>query len=87
MTIRFFSDRKRPVHLGPYPLERLARGAMPDLESVPAMRPLSFRRPGAPASIVNAMGEYQAMMDAIRDGLVNKARPIAPATPPNAPAT
>ncbi|MEZ5932958.1 MAG: 2Fe-2S iron-sulfur cluster-binding protein [Alphaproteobacteria bacterium] len=82
MTIRFFSDRKRPVHLGPYPLERLARAErMPDLASLPAMPPLSFHRPETPASIVNAMGEYQAMLDAIRGGLVNKALADCPDDP------
>ncbi len=81
MTVRFFSDKNRPVHQGPYPLERLARGAMPDLAAVPAMQPLGFQRPDAPASIVNAMGEYQAMMDAIRDGLVNKSRATCPDDP------
>ncbi|MGR3761060.1 reductive dehalogenase [Roseobacteraceae bacterium NS-SX3] len=81
MTIRFFSTRNRPVHLGPYPLERLVRGVMPDLEAVPAFQPLSFRRPEVPASIINAMGDYQAMMDAIRDGLVNKARAQCPSDP------
>ncbi|MEM8631315.1 MAG: 2Fe-2S iron-sulfur cluster-binding protein [Pseudomonadota bacterium] len=78
MGLRFFSDKNRPAHMGPYPLERLARGAMPDLTAVPPTVPLDFRRPGSPASIVNAMGEYQAMMDAIRDGLVNKARADCP---------
>ncbi|MEL6519088.1 MAG: reductive dehalogenase, partial [Pseudomonadota bacterium] len=81
MTIRFFSDKDRPVHLGPYPLERLSRGQMPDLAAVPPMQALKFRRPEAPTSIVNAMGEYQAMMDAIRDGLVNKARAECPSDP------
>ncbi|MAM62241.1 reductive dehalogenase [Maritimibacter sp. UBA3975] len=81
MTIRFFSDKNRPVHLGPFPLERLARGPMPDLASVPPYRPLDFRRPDAPTSIVNAMGDYQAMMDAIRDGLVNKTRAECPDDP------
>ena len=81
MTIRFFSDKNRPVHLGPYPLERLARGGMPDLSQLPAFTPLSFRRSNTPQSIVNAMGDYQAMMDAIRDGLVNKARSEIPADP------
>ncbi|NNF72495.1 MAG: reductive dehalogenase [Rhodobacteraceae bacterium] len=81
MSVRFFSDKNRPVHMGPYPLERFARGAIPDLASVPPSRQLSFRRPDAPADIVNAMGEYQAMMDAIRDGLVNKARAGCPDDP------
>ncbi|MEX0347322.1 MAG: 2Fe-2S iron-sulfur cluster-binding protein [Rhizobiaceae bacterium] len=53
----------------------------PDLGAVPAMQPLSFDRPDAPQSIVNAMGEYQAMLDAIRDGLVNKVRAECPDDP------
>ncbi len=82
MTIRFFSDKSRPVHLGPYPSERLARlGAMPDLAGVPATTPLSFDRPADPRSIVNAMREHQAMLDAIRDGLVNGAVADAPTDP------
>ncbi|MVO18221.1 2Fe-2S iron-sulfur cluster-binding protein [Parasedimentitalea huanghaiensis] len=81
MTFQFFSDKNRPVHLGPFPLERLARGVMPELEDVPGFQPLNFRRPNLPASIVNAMGEYQAMMDAIRDGMVNKARAECPNDP------
>ena len=72
MGLRVFSDKARPVHMGPFPLERLTRlGSMPDLATVPAMRPVSFHRPDAPESIVNAMGDYQAMMDALRDGFVN----------------
>ena len=71
MGLRFLSDRRRPVHLGPYPLERLARGPLPDLSAVPPMPPLSFHRPDAPESIVNAMAEHQAMLDTICDGLVN----------------
>ena len=72
MGTRFFSDKDRPVHLGPYPLERLKRltGAA-DLTQTPAQAALEFHRPEDPASIVNAMGEFQAMMDAIRDGFVN----------------
>ena len=81
MTIRFFSDKRRPVHMGPFPLERLARGVMPDLGAVPPFKPLSFSRPEVPHSIVNAMGDYQAMMDAIRDGLVNRARAGCPDDP------
>ena len=75
MGLRFFSDKKRPVHMGPYPLERLARLNRPaDVSQIPPMAPLSFRRPDAPESLVNAMGEYQAMMDALRDGLINKVK-------------
>jgi reductive dehalogenase len=79
MTLRFFSDKDRPVHMGPYPAERLARsGHPPDLAAVPGMQALSFDRPNDPRSIVNAMREHQAMLDAIRDGLVNRAVADAP---------
>jgi len=82
MNQRFFSAKNRPVHLGPYPVEKLKRqSVMPDLASMPEMENLSFRRPEAPESIVNAMGEYQAMLDAIRDGLVNKAIAEIPTDP------
>jgi reductive dehalogenase len=82
MTLRFFSDKRRPVHLGPYPLERLARiEPPPDLAAAPPMAPLSFHRPEKPESLVNAMAEHQAMLDAIRDGLVNKAKAVCPEDP------
>ncbi|MDX5383347.1 MAG: reductive dehalogenase [Rhodobacterales bacterium] len=82
MGLRFFSDRDRPVHLGPYPLERLARhDTPPDMAAVPPMPVLDFHRHDAPQSIVNAMGEYQAMLDAIRDGMVNRARAVIPDDP------
>ncbi len=72
MSTRFFSDKSRPVHMGPYPVERLARSArMPDLSAVPLTPPLSFERGQAPRSIVNAMRDHQAMLDVIREGLVN----------------
>lgn len=82
MGIRFFSDKNRPVHMGRYPLERLERQIeVPDLSVVPPMPKLSFRRPDQPESIVNAMGEFQAMMDAIRDGFVNPVTSEIPVDP------
>ncbi|SHI94042.1 reductive dehalogenase [Shimia gijangensis] len=78
---QIFSTKKRPVHLGPYPLERLVRCAMPSFEGLTPFQPLSFHRPEQPESIVNAMGEFQAMMDAIRDGFVNKAMAAIPSDP------
>lgn len=82
MGLRFFSDKTRPVHQGPYPLETLTRlGDLPDLSGLPEWTPTSFRRPDAPESIVNAMGEYQAMLDAIRDGAVNRLQSEIPSDP------
>jgi len=77
--MRLFSTKDRPFHLGPYPLERLKRvSALPDLDAVPPAQPLDFRRLETPHSLVNAMGEYQAMMDVIRGGPVNPVKAAAP---------
>ncbi len=79
--MKVFSSKNRPVHLGPYPVERLKRIPKVDLSSVPDMAPLTFQRPEMPENIVNAMGEYQAMLDAIRDGLINKVEAVIPEDP------
>jgi len=68
---RLFSYKDRPVHLGPYPLERLRRSAdLPDLSRVPQMLPLSFDDGDNPESLTNAMAPFIGMFDAIRDGAV-----------------
>ncbi|MEL7273748.1 MAG: reductive dehalogenase [Pseudomonadota bacterium] len=79
--MRFFSDKNRPVHLGQYPLERLARQDSFQLHDVPDFEPVSFSRPEAPENIVNAMAEYQAMLDVIRDGKTNPVRSQIPDDP------
>ena len=71
MGARLFSLKQRPVHLGPYSLEKLRRSQESDCTNIPAFEPLSFERPDDPHSIVNAMQDHQAMFDAIRIGLVN----------------
>ena len=69
--MRLFSYRKRAVHLGPYPLERLARQhAMPDLSSVPQFQPVSYLDEKSPESLTNAMARYIGMFDVVRDGAV-----------------
>ncbi len=79
---KLISYRNRPMHLGPYPLERLNRTdrAM-GLDDLPPMQGLGFRRPDDPLSIVNAMQEYQAMLDATREGLVKRDRAVIPDDP------
>ncbi len=78
MTAPIFSNRKRPFHLGPFPLERLARrsdGVIP--ADIPPMEPVDFT--GRPReSLVNALSEYQAMLDALGDGLVSKTKAKCP---------
>ncbi len=76
------SYRSRPFHLGPYPLEKLRRAARPEgLDALAPMAGVSFRRAEDPASIVNAMQSYQAMLDATREGLVKRERALIPEDP------
>ena len=66
---RLFSYRDRPVHLGPYPLERLARqDQLPDLDLLPEQAALSFA--GGADSLAPAMARYLGMFDVIREGQV-----------------
>jgi len=66
--MRLFSYKNRPVHLGPYPLERLIRQAPEaDLSHVPPPRAISFHDPENRDNLINAMAPYAAMLDAIRD--------------------
>ena len=79
---KLFSYRSRLFHLGPFPLEKLRRIKAPEgLGALAPMRGTSFRRPEDPASIVNAMQSYQAMLDATREGLVKRERAIIPEDP------
>ena len=79
--MKLFSYSKRPFHLGPYPLEKLPRSGLPaELEAVPPMRALSFHREEH-GNLVNAMRRYQAMLDAIRDGMVKTERATIPGDP------
>lgn len=76
---RLFSYKDRPVHLGPFPLERLARTrGEPDLDAVPAMQPVRYTGSSQAESIVGALGQYAAMLDAIRDGFVKKEKAQVP---------
>ena len=78
---RIFSSKKRGVHEGLYPLNRLKRQeTMPNL--APITTPdLHFSRPDNPHHIVNAMADHQAMMDTIRDGHINAALSVIPDCP------
>ncbi len=68
--MRLFSYRNRPVHLGPYPLERLRRSTTaPSDSSLPPMKALHFEHEN-PESIAHAMARYMAMFDLVRDGTV-----------------
>ena len=78
---KIFSYKNRPMHFGPYPLEKLKRTATASgMDDIPPPESLSFRTDD-PLSIVNAMQEYQAMLDATRDGLVKRELAEIPSDP------
>lgn len=70
--LKLRSYKSRPMHLGPFPLEGLKRQPACDTSALPAFEGISFRRPDDPESIVNAMQDYQAMLDATRDGMIKR---------------
>lgn len=79
--MRLFSYRDRPVHLGPYPMERLERaGVLPDDCRLPPMQALRFEHED-PESLAHAMARYMAMFDLVRDGAVNPQAGEIPADP------
>ncbi|MEP2922231.1 MAG: reductive dehalogenase [Sulfitobacter sp.] len=80
--MKLFSSKNRPVHLGPYPCELLERASvMPELAAAPLHGQVSFEQAQDPRSIVNAMGDYQAMLDAIGNGRTNPAQAACPDDP------
>ncbi len=75
--MKLFSHKKRPVHLGPYPLERLPR--LPDADEPPVAR--SGRRPteersAGPLAAIDAYKLYIDLYDGQRDGDVHELAPI-----------
>ncbi|MBL8346819.1 MAG: 4Fe-4S dicluster domain-containing protein [Rubrivivax sp.] len=85
--MRFFSYWQRPVHLGPWPLERLARvhESSPrnpaDVALLSPMRALDFNAPALASTLAPAIGRYMAMFDLVRDGVVNAQRAEVPIDP------
>ncbi|MCC0081617.1 MAG: 4Fe-4S dicluster domain-containing protein [Rhodobacter sp.] len=75
-----FSHADRPVHLGPFPMERLRRGGTPDLSALPCSAPLAFDHPD-PQSLIHAMARYQTMFDTVRQGPVVHAEAEIPEDP------
>ena len=79
--MRYFSNRNRPFHLGPFPLEKLARTrCQPRLEDVPGDRGIDLGGQSR-ESIAHAIARFLAMMDTVRDGEVNSAPAEIPDDP------
>ncbi len=67
--MKLFSNSKRPVHLGPYPSEKLGRTEqISDLSNLEPTIPLQMASPTEPLSIGHAISDYIATLDAVRDG-------------------
>ena len=79
--MRIFSYKDRPVHLGPFPLERLVRSeTAAELGRIPESGPLSFDHPD-PESLAHAMARFMGMFDTVRDGAISHGEAEIPADP------
>jgi len=73
--MQLFSYRNRPVHMGPYPTETLAResrSGKPDYSGLQPLQQLALAPADDPASIRHAMDDYFSLLDTLRDGPVNQ---------------
>lgn len=69
---KLFSYAKRPFHFGGFPMEKLARqSAEVDFSALGPQESMSFTDTPK-LSIISAMQDYQAMLDATREGMVKK---------------
>ena len=79
--MRYFSNRDRPFHLGPFPLEKLVRTRrQPRLETVPSDRGIDLGSHDQ-GSIAHAIARFLAMMDTVRDDEVNSEPAEIPGDP------
>ena len=79
--MRFFSNKSRPFHLGPFPLEKLVRTeTKPSLSEVPETEPIAFSdKPND--SLAHAIARYLAMLDTVRDGRIVNGKAQIPEDP------
>ncbi|SDG76319.1 hypothetical protein [Roseospirillum parvum] len=76
--MKFFSDRTRPAHLGPFPLERLAR--QEHLPAVPEeRRPRTLTLPDT--ILGREIAAQMALLDPFRDSLINRTQADIPDDP------
>lgn len=80
--MRLFSYRNRPVHLGPFPTEKLGRTqVMPDVSRLPSMQPFQMVPTDDPYSIARAMDNYMSLLDSLRGGPTMEKLAEIPADP------
>ncbi len=71
--MKLFSYKNRPVHLGHYPMEGVARdesGAQHSFDQMPVQKVLQVAPSNGPLSIRHAIDDYIALLDTNRDGAV-----------------
>ncbi len=79
--VKYFTNKRRPFDLGPFPLERLRRTSVGvDFYEVPDMPEMDFSV-HAPESIAHAIARFLAMMDTVRDGKIDHGRAEIPDDP------
>ncbi len=67
--MRLFSHKHRAMHMGPFPLERLARGnSIPDYSPAAGQRTRETATSGNPESMAGAFREYLDLFDRMRLG-------------------
>ncbi|MGI9261881.1 MAG: hypothetical protein ACR2QR_07585, partial [Woeseiaceae bacterium] len=79
--MRLFSYRNRPVHMGPYPSERLLRTGEASFGDLPKYEQLALASADAPTSILHAVDDYRSLLDAVRDGPANPVEAEIPDCP------
>jgi len=69
--MKLFSYCNRPVHLGPYPSEKLGRTeTLPDLTRLVPLQQFNMIPENDSLSIARAMDDYLSLLDSLRDGSV-----------------
>jgi reductive dehalogenase len=80
--MQLFSHASRPIHLGPYPSERLGRTAeAPDLARVRGDGALRHDLAGDRLHLANAISHFMCALDAVREGDRNATRAEIPDDP------
>ncbi|SEB64764.1 reductive dehalogenase [Nitratireductor aquibiodomus] len=80
--MRLFSHSQRPVHLGPYPSEKLGRmREAPDLSRVKGNGTLRESFDNDPLHLGKTVSDYMCALDAVRDGDHNPSRAEIPDSP------
>lgn len=79
LPVRVFSHRQRPVHLGPFPLERLGRTEYSQADQVTTNGMLKTEF--APHDLGRSISDFLCALDAVREGAVASEKAEIPSDP------